>query len=689
MRIYEDIKSVKGIGDKTANLLNKLGIYTVEDLLFYYPRTYAFYEPPAKFNESIVGKSNAFVVEILDEFILRKGNRISTLTGKVSDGINTANITFFNTPYLKKTLIKGTRHVFYGKLVYEHNRYAIDQPKVYKIDEYNDLLKSLWPIYSLTKGLSNKLIQKSISQIINEKEYPSLYNEYLPSKYLDDMSLISRKKALFDIHFPQNENDIVEARKRLAFDELFIFLYSLKLLRNSNIKEKSDYVFIETAKPIRLIESLPYKLTSAQIKAYEAIKEDLTSNYVMNRMIQGDVGSGKTIIAFLSLILCADNGYQGALMAPTELLAQQHYKNLYEFNEKFNLGLKIGLLTGSTSAKNKKIIYEQINKHEIDIIIGTHALIQEKVNFNKLALVVTDEQHRFGVLQRQTLAQKGINAHVLVMSATPIPRSLAMVLYGDIHLSIIDEKPSNRLPIKNCVVGPSYRNTAYNFIQKEIQNGHQIYIICPMIEDDDELLKVENVIDYTNKIKSIFPDEINIAMLHGKMKQEEKNNIMNNFANHNIDILVSTTVIEVGIDVPNATVMMVEDAQRFGLAQLHQLRGRVGRGLSQSYCIFINSDTKNTNNKRLQILNDTNDGFEVAKQDLKLRGAGDIFGIRQSGEVDFKIADIYADSDMILKINGILDDYFDNKLVFESYEIDVLNDYLSENKEKYVDFNSI
>ena len=687
MAIYEDIKTIKGIGDKTAKLFNKLGIYNIEQLLNYYPRTYAKYEPYIKLKDATIGEFNAFNLNVVNDFVLRNGNRIKTLSGYAYDGENSAQITFFNMPYLKKDLIKDANYIFYGKLLFEHNKYVLEQPVIYSLDDYNDMLNTLHPVYSLTKGLSNKTIQKAVKLAIYDNEYPFLYDEYLPQNLINEFNLMNRKEAFINIHYPENENKLLEAKKRLSFDELFIFLYSLRLLRKDDIKVKSDFKFIDTALPNRLIEKLPFRLTNAQLKAYEEIKSDLLSQILSNRMIQGDVGAGKTIVAILSLLLCTDNGYQGALMAPTELLALQHFNNLSKMNEEYNLNLNIALLTGSTTSKNKKLIYENIQNGNINIIIGTHALIQEKVDFKNLALVITDEQHRFGVIQRQTLANKGIKPHVIVMSATPIPRSLSMVLYGDIHLTIIDEKPSNRLPIKNCVVGPSYHKTAYSFIEKEINNGRQVYIICPMIEASSELLKVENVIDYTNKIKNIFGEKINIAMLHGQMKAEEKNNIMDNFLKHNIDILVSTTVIEVGIDVPNATVMMIENAERFGLAQLHQLRGRIGRGNEQSYCIFINSDNKN--NKRLEILNRTNDGFEVAKEDLKLRGSGDIFGIRQSGDMDFKIADIYEDSYLLLGINKFFEDLHNDENIITENEKEILYNYLIENKEKYVDFNSI
>ena len=691
MKYFEDIKNIKGIGEKTAGLFNKLGIYNIDQLLNFYPRTYVKYDDVIGLKDGQDGIYNAFELTICEDFVFRTRGRFNVGSGKASDGENFVNIVYFNMPYLKKSLYRGATYIFYGKLLIDNGYYKLEQPIMYSKDEYQDLQSKLQPVYQLTKGLSNKTVLKAIKSAIEDLDSPTLYSEYLPSKAISSFNLCSRKDALIGIHFPKSYEGLVVCRKRLAFDELFIFLVMLKELKAGNNDIKSDYTFIDTAKVHRLMEQLPYRLTKAQERVLEDINKDLSSGCVMNRLVQGDVGSGKTIVAFLALIQCVENGYQGAMMAPTEILASQHFENLCSLNRDYDLGLRISLLTGSTTAKTKREIYESLSLGKIDIIIGTHALIQDKVEFKNLALVVTDEQHRFGVRQRETLSSKGGQPHILVMSATPIPRTLAIVLYGDLHLSVIDEKPSNRLPVKNCVVGPSYRPKAYEFIEKEIRSGRQAYVICPMVEPSEELSNVENVIEYTKKLRDIFPSDIRIEYLNGQMKPDEKKRIMDNFANQNIDILVSTTVIEVGIDVPNSTVMMIENAERFGLSQLHQLRGRIGRGSYQSYCIFLNSDTKNKDkdNKRLNILNESNDGFKVAKEDLKLRGAGDIFGIRQSGEMDFKIADIYEDSDIILKISEYLDElYLDDPLLIKA-ENDGLRVYLAENKNKFVDFGSI
>lgn len=689
MKIFENIKEIKGIGDKTAKLFGKLGVYTVEDLLHYFPRAYSQYSKPIKLKDAVSGENSAFKLFVVDDFTFKKVRNLTIGQGKLSDGENIAYVTYFNTPYYKKDLIKGNEYIFYGKLNKENGRYKLEQPAFYKESDYNNLLCTLQPLYSLTKGLSNKTVSKAVKSAIEEGEYPFLYDEYLPENIINDFDLIDRKSAIIKQHFPDSFEDLKQCHNRLAFDELFVFLYLMQELKGSNADEKSEYTFIETALPNRLLERLPYKLTNAQLSVLEDIKKDLLSGMVMNRLIQGDVGSGKTIVSFWSLILCADNGYQGAMMAPTEILAIQHYDNLKQLNDEYGLGLNIALLTGTTTVKNKRQIYEQLQNGDINIVIGTHALIQDKVVFKNLGLVVTDEQHRFGVLQRQNLSLKGGRPHVLVMSATPIPRTLAIVLYGDMHLSVIGEKPANRLPVKNCVVGTSYRPKAYEFITKQVIEGRQAYVICPMVEESEGLSNVENVIEYTEKLKRELPSSINIAYLHGQMKPDEKNRIMVAFASKNIDVLVSTTVIEVGIDVPNATVMMIENAERFGLSQLHQLRGRIGRGKHQSYCIFINSDSSSQNNKRLEILNRTNDGFKVAEEDLKLRGSGDLFGIRQSGDLGLKYADIYEDAGLIIRINKLLNDIFSEDTDLALPQNQRMKIYLNENRDKFIDFSSI
>ncbi|NLG04981.1 MAG: ATP-dependent DNA helicase RecG, partial [Clostridia bacterium] len=421
------------------------------------------------------------------------------------------------------------------------------------------------------------------------------------------------------------------------------FILNLRMMKENSKDIKNAYVMKQFEAADQLIEQLPYKLTNAQLKTYEEIKSDLSSDRVMNRLIQGDVGSGKTIVGFLACLTACQNGHQSAFMAPTEVLAAQHYETFAEMIRQYELPVHVALLTGSTPAKEKKLIYEMLDSGEVNLVVGTHALIQDKVSFRDLALVITDEQHRFGVKQRERLTTKSDHiAHTIVMSATPIPRTLGIIMYGDLDISVMNELPASRLPIKNCVVGTDYRKKAYDFMQKEIEQGHQVYVICPMVEENEEI-EAEDVINYTKKLKAYFPDSVKIDYLHGKMKPSQKLTVMNDFLENRLHILVSTTVVEVGVNVPNATVMLIENAERFGLAQLHQLRGRIGRGAHQSYCIFLSGSDRKEKLERLNILSRSNDGFYIAEEDLKTRGPGDFFGIRQSGLMQFQLADIFTD----------------------------------------------
>ena len=643
------IQEIKGIGEKTAKLFEKLHIYTVNDLLHLFPRDYDRMEETTKINRLIAEQRMVVKAQVIKNPVEKKVGKLTITNICVADDTGMLGLTFFNMPYIKNTLKKGTVYYFRGKVLQKGTSFLMEQPVLYGPSEYEKVRGMLLPIYPLTQGLTQNILRKAQRQVLSALEF----DEYLPEEIINECELTSYHDSINEIHFPTSEKKLIEARNRLVFDEFLKFLLQVRHLKNTTKTIPNDFPMIEVAQAKRFVEMLPFKLTGDQQNAWQDILEDMTGAYAMNRLVQGDVGSGKTVLAALALITCAGNGYQGAMMAPTEVLAVQHYHTFKEYVEKYNIPITPVLLTGSMKAKERREAYEKIENGEANVIIGTHALIQEKLCYHNLALVITDEQHRFGVRQRENFASKNNKKpHVMVMSATPIPRTLAMILYGDLHISLIKELPADRLPIKNCVVGKNYRETSYRFLEKEIASGRQAFVICPMIEKSDES-DFENVEDYTEKLRSIFPPSIQIASLHGKMKPQEKNRIMDLFAMGEIDILVSTTVIEVGVNVPNATVMMIENAERFGLAGLHQIRGRVGRGKHQSYCIFIDGANSEKSQKRLNILNQSNDGFYIAEQDLKLRGPGDLFGLRQSGEMQFELADIYQDSEILIKADKI------------------------------------
>ena len=636
--------NLKGIGEKTDKLFQKLNIHTVGDLLHYYPRSYDIYESPIPISEIREGTVTTITGTIYGKVQVNNAKNLHITSIHVKDLTGVIKATWFRMPFLKNTLGRGGVITLRGRVVERRGSLCMEQPEIFfPSATYNAKENTMQPIYPLTTGLSNNVIMKTMKQAI---EYLDLKREFLPASIRLENHLAEYNYAIRQIHFPKDKESFFHARERLVFEEFLIFILALRQLKEANEKSLNTFLFSNNTLVRQLIQQLPYELTNAQKNVWKEIQDDIQGEHVMSRLIQGDVGSGKTIIAVLGLILAAENGYQGAMMAPTEVLAKQHYHSITELFETYQIPLKVELLTGSMTAKEKRESYERIKSGEANIIVGTHALIQDKVEYQNLAFVVTDEQHRFGVKQREKLAEKGQTPHILVMSATPIPRTLAMIVYGDLDISVIDELPANRLPIKNCVVDTSYRKTAYTFIQKQIAEGRQCYVICPMVEES-EFLEAENVIDYANSLQDKLGNQIKVAHLHGKMKQSEKDSIMEAFSKNEIHVLVSTTVIEVGINVPNATVMMVENAERFGLAQLHQLRGRVGRGKHQSYCIFMSGSKTDDTQERLSILNKSNDGFYIASEDLKLRGPGDLFGIRQSGVLDFKIGDVFQDAKVL------------------------------------------
>lgn len=643
MKEQENIRSIKGIGEKTEKLLEKVGITTVGDFLGYYPRDYDEYKEPVTVREVKVGEKCAVSGRITGKPGLQSTGRKSVVTANIREENHLLQLTWYNMPFLRNTLQPGGLYVFRGTVAEKRGRLVMEQPEIFGREDYQKMLHTLYPIYSLTKGLTNKFMVKTLHQILEDRE---MVQEYLPEEFRNHYQLAEYNYAVSHIHFPTDREDLLLGHKRLVFDEFLFFILSVRMMKEQNAEAVNEFPMKPVWETENLMESLPYQLTNAQKRVWNEIETGMTGKTLMSRLVQGDVGSGKTIIAFLAMILAAANGYQAALMAPTEVLAKQHYEGLCSLLEEHGLGYQVLLLTGSNTAKEKRERYEKMASGEASLIIGTHALIQEKAQYKNLALVITDEQHRFGVKQREIFSGKGGKPHVLVMSATPIPRTLAIILYGDLDISIMDELPAKRLPIKNCVVNTSYRPAAYRFIRKQAEEGRQIYVICPMVEES-EGLEAENVTDYSKKLRELLPDTIKVECLHGRMKANQKNQIMEAFSKNEIQVLVSTTVIEVGVNVPNATVMMVENAERFGLAQLHQLRGRVGRGEYQSYCIFIQGGEEEETKKRLEILEKSNDGFQIAGEDLRLRGPGDFFGVRQSGTMEFRIADIFQDSEIL------------------------------------------
>ena len=638
------LRELKGVGEKTEKLFQKIGITTAEELLRYYPRTYDIYEEPVEIASAEEDKTVSIRATIATGIYINQIRNLQVLTTTVTDASGRLPVAWFNAPYLRGTLKKGSVFILRGKIIRKKGRPQMEHPEIFTPAAYEEIIHSMQPVYGLTKGLSNKMITKLVHQILDTRP---LHGEYLPEEIRERYQLADANYAIRTVHFPKNMQELLTARKRLVFDEFLLFVLAIQLLKEKTEEAPNTFPMKPVWTTEEIIEGLPYDLTGAQKNVWHEIERDLSGHKLMSRLVQGDVGSDKTVIAFLAMVLSAENGFQSALMVPTEVLANQHYEGFLRLMEEQNIAsCHPVLLTGSTTARQKREIYQKIADGEVNVIIGTHALIQEKVEYKNLGLVITDEQHRFGVRQREALTTRGNPPHVLVMSATPIPRTLAIILYGDLDISIIDELPAKRLPIKNCVVGTSYRPKAYSFIEKQVQMGRQAYVICPMVEES-EGLEAENVTDYARKLQEILPGEIKVEILHGKMKPKEKNRIMEAFASGEIQVLVSTTVVEVGVNVPNATVMMVENAERFGLAQLHQLRGRVGRGEHQSYCIFIQGNNEENTSKRLKILNESNDGFYIAGEDLKLRGPGDLFGIRQSGLMEFKIGDIYNDAGIL------------------------------------------
>ena len=637
------LRDIKGIGPKTEELFHKVGVFTAEDLVRYYPLGYDEYTAPIQVGAVCVGQKCA-VRAAAGDVVMRHFQKMTIVTTTLADGHSRIRATWFNAPFIASVVRKGTEYIFRGTVREKNGQLVMDHPEIITPEKYASLERSLVPVYGLTKGLTGKMIAKAVREVLDKE--PSVCSEFMPESFLHLLGFMDETEALRKIHFPENAEVFEGARRRLVFDEFFLFIMAIRTLKDRSDEEHTAFSMKAVWDCEDVIAALPYKLTSAQMRAWREIESDLTKPRVMSRLLQGDVGSGKTIVAFLAMMMTALNGYQSAFMAPTEVLASQHYEKLMQLKEALQLSFpEPVLLTGSVKGAKRKEVLSRIESGEANAVIGTHALFQEGVEFKDLALVITDEQHRFGVRQREALSQKGRMPHTLVMSATPIPRTLGVIYYGDLDISVIDELPAKRLPIRNAVVDSSYREKAIRFIDKQIGEGRQAYVICPMIEPSEEL-DIANVAEEFRAFKKALPGRT-AAALHGSMKPEEKNRVMEEFAGGGTDLLVSTTVVEVGVDVPNATVILIENAERFGLAQLHQLRGRVGRGEYQSYCIFMAGQDSEKIRERLQILKDSDDGFVIAEKDFLLRGPGDLLGIRQSGDARFALADPARDADIL------------------------------------------
>ncbi|WP_200802956.1 ATP-dependent DNA helicase RecG [Clostridioides difficile] len=636
MDLYKDVQYVKGIGPKKADKLNKLGIFTLKDLLYYFPRQFEDRNNLKKIAQLEDGEKVTIkaVISSINTFRPKEGMTLTKID--VKDETGSAKLVFFNKSYIKNTFRPGDSILVFGKVKKKFNNLELTSCELEYLTNSPKNTCRFMPVYQLTYGVTNKEIMSIIRTVLEDKDL--IIQEYMPQRIIEKYRLCSIDFAVRNIHSPSSKESLKIALYRIVFEELLILQLGLFVFKSGRNKE--DGIKFETSKDLKkIISALPFKLTKAQNRALDEIIQDMNLEKIMNRLVQGDVGSGKTVVALLALANCVLNGYQGALMAPTEILAGQHYISLTESLKDF--GINVGLLIGSLTKKQKDTVLEQIKNNEIDILIGTHALIEDKVEFNNIGLVITDEQHRFGVMQRSKLSLKGANPDILVMTATPIPRTLALILYGDLDISIIDELPPGRQPIETIAIEKSKRDRAYNnLVRREVESGRQVYIVCPLVEES-EAIEAKSAVELVEELRAEYFHDLRLGLLHGKMKSSEKDEVMGLFKNKEIDILVSTTVIEVGVNVPNATLMIIENAERFGLAQLHQLRGRVGRGNHKSYCVLIYDSKTDVCRQRMAIMEETNDGFKISEKDLEIRGPGEFFGTRQHGLPELKVANLF------------------------------------------------
>ena len=678
------LTDLPGIGPKTEEAFKKAGIEDVAGLLMCFPDDFEVFKEPCMVSE-IGYKTFAAVKGAFTDVPsthTSNGKKITAAVFKDEFG-GRFRAVWFNAPYIQKSISPGRLYVLRGRVSRKYNVISMNQPKVYSPDEYDSKTGRMLPVYPKIKGIAQGNMIKYIALAMQTETFDEIAaSEVIPESVRGKYGLLPIGEAVKNMHFPRHKEDYAKACRRLSFEEIFLFILSMKK-KGASKRKKSRIIIENSLKTEEFIQNLPFELTASQKKVISEIRADLSSGFIMNRLLQGDVGSGKTIVALTALMDAAYSGYQGVLMAPTEILAGQHAQTIENFFKSSGTKIRYALLTGSMTQLEKKVAREAIEDGRVQIIIGTHALFQEKVHYKNLGLVITDEQHRFGTAQRKALADKGAEPHMLVMSATPIPRTLALILYGGMDVSTISQSPKNRLPIKNAVVDESYRPNAYRFIEKEVRKGRQAYIICPMIEYS-EGIEANNVTDYTKMLRDIFPEDISVGMLHGKMDPGQKDDVMERFAEGKINILVSTTVIEVGVDVPNATVMMVEDADRFGLAQLHQLRGRVGRGKDQSYCIFVSDSKSKEARERLEILCCSNNGFDIAKKDLELRGPGEFLGTRQSGAFSFKYFDVSRDTNIALSALEAAEDVLSGHLTVAKQERQRLNERVNKTDDNII-----
>lgn len=639
--LQQNIQYLKGVGPVASALFNKIGIYTYKDLLEYYPRDYEDRTVVKKITELIVNESAIFIGTVVTKLITKRIRKSLTISSFFVEDIsnNRIKVSIFNQTHMKNKIYLGNQYAFYGKIEENLGKLVVENPIIAEKDKLNEI-KGIFPIYSLTKGLTNNYIIKLLKTILNNNiNEDDIFNDDFRKKY----NLCNINYANYHIHFPKDFNDIQTCRKRLIFEELLLLQLALINIKNRNIIQDKGICYKDVQYDL-FKKMLPFDLTMAQKRCIDEIIKDMQSIQPMNRLIQGDVGSGKTIVAAIAMYIAVKNGYQSTIMAPTTILANQHYEELKKYFDKLNITTAI--ITSHTTKKEKRIIIEKLKNKEIDILIGTHSIIEDNIEFKSLGLIITDEQHRFGVKQRMKLSAKGNNADVIVMTATPIPRTLSLILYSDLDMSIIDELPKGRIPIKTYAVMDSLENRINNFIKTELDKKRQAYVVCPLIEENEDLdiSAAENI--YKEYKENIFKN-YSVGFLHGKMSNKEKDCVMKDFSCGKIQIIVSTTVIEVGINVPNATLMIIENAERFGLSTLHQLRGRVGRGNFESYCILKTKNRSKEALKRLEIMVKSNNGFEIAEKDLELRGPGDFFGVRQHGLPEFKLANLLKDVELL------------------------------------------